>query len=235
MGRPVQPECADHEDDLALLVSDDLPADEAHRLHEHLGRCGDCRARLDEYRADAAWLRGQRNTPPDAQAGDQLRARIAEQIAGTPPASWTVAWLHRLFEGATRRGPQPLVAGIAATLLLVGAVGALTRPLDRRGIVGSWDSAEQLLPSHRHVDHDQDPTDETAFDSESDEGFEVGAEELGLAGTEPDRTSARASEQAEDLAAPTPGSMRIEMKTGDPDVRIIWFAQADRGAGSVRP
>jgi hypothetical protein len=22
--------------------------------------------------------------------------------------------------------------------------------------------------------------------------------------------------------------MRIEMRTGDPDVRIIWFAQADR-------
>jgi hypothetical protein len=235
-------ECAGHEDDLALLVSDDLPAEDAHRLQQHLAHCAGCRTRLDEYRADAAWLRGQRNTTPDVGAGDQLRARIADQIADTPPASWTVAWLHRLFEGATRRGPQPLLAGLAATLLLVGSVGALTHPLDRRAI-RAVDSAEVLLPSHRHVDRDLDPADETAFDSDGDDGAEIGTEEPGLAATEPERSPPGARDEhqetseseSEDLAAPPPGAMRIEMKTSDPDVRIIWFAQADRSHGSVKP
>jgi hypothetical protein len=226
-------DCAGHDDDLALLVSDDLAADDVIRLQQHVAHCAGCRARLDEYRADAAWLRRQRNTPSDVRAGEQLQARLADRIADKPPASWTVAWLHRLFEGATRRGPQPLLAGLAAALLLVGAVGALTRPLDRRAAIGPLDSAELLLPSHRHVDRDLDPSDDQAFESEGDDAAEMSAEEPEAAATEPERTSPTAGD--DDLAtASSPGSMRIEMKTSDPDVRIIWFAQADRG-GSVKP
>jgi anti-sigma factor RsiW len=234
MSPSVTSACAGHDDDLALLVSDDLAPDEVIQLQQHLVRCAACRARLEEYRADAAWLRRQRHTPPDVGSGEQLQARIADQIADRPPTSWTVAWLHRLFEGATRRGSQPLLAGLAAALLAVGGVGALTRPLDRAGTIRALDSADLLLPSHRHVDRDIHPSDEQAFEAEGDDATEMAAEDA-VAATEPETPSLVEGGEADDLAAQSPGSMRIEMKTSDPDVRIIWFAQADRGGGSVQP
>jgi anti-sigma factor RsiW len=230
--------CADHEDDLALLVSDDLPEADAHDLHQHVARCADCRARLDEYRADALWLRHQRRTPPDAVVIEQLRARIAGQIANKPPASWTVAWLQRLFEGARRGGPQPLLAGLAAVLLLVGAAGALTRPL---GTAGTGAAGAMLAPLNvgamspaAHAGDDDAELDELALESQEPEpGQEPEpAPEREDVSLEPGSDEGAVS--AEIDSASSPGSMRIEMKTGDPDVRIIWFAQADEHE-SARP
>lgn len=225
--------CAAHDDALALLVSDDLADGPAQELHHHLARCTECRARLEEYRSDAAWLRRQRSTPPDTLVAEQLRARIADQIAAKPPASWTMAWLQRLLEGV-RRGPQPMLAGLAVALLLVGAVGALTRPLGRDRVASGLEQEYAgTLPGHghRHVDLESHGDEELAFDSD---GVEPGSEETS-AGSEPDvvagaksSAGAEATQEEQELAAPTPGAMRIEMKTSDPDVRIIWFAEADR-------
>jgi anti-sigma factor RsiW len=239
--------CAEHDGDLALAVSDDLPTERAHGLQQHLVRCADCRARLEEYRADAAWLRSQRNGRTEASMAGQLRARLANEIAQQPPASWTVAWLRRLAEGVSR-GPQPLLAALAVALLVVGAAGALTRPLrpSNRAPALDGDSVSSRASTRRATtasaawDIDDHEGEELAQGDEVDEvdeehgpSLDEPTTNLGATATEAPTGAAgsgtpAALDETAELAASKPGSMRIEMRTGDPDVRIIWFAQADR-------
>jgi anti-sigma factor RsiW len=222
--------CAERDEALSLLVSDDLEPDEARTLHLHLAGCADCRARLEEYRADAQWLRQQRGTPPDVRVTTQLRARVADQITHKRPVPSWVAWLCRVFEATTRRGPQPLLAAMAACLLVVGAVGALTRPLDGRDgrYLGTVEDAG--LATSRHAHRDPAKTEAPEADEDGD-GVEPGSDDPARVEAEAEAETA-APNPGETAAVDGPGTTRIELRTGDPDVRIIWFAQAD---GQRRP
>ena len=227
--------CATRDRALALYVSDDLDDAATVELRRHLGACVGCRTRLEEYRAGVDWLRRRRHAPtaPPFTMTAELQKRIANRIATSPPAArWPwhlLRGLHgvRRLGGLARLPHEAVVAALAGTLLLVGAIGALQRPLGvaRVGSLAAGISASPAphLPaeSGRRDHGPSEPTVEGELDGDdSDLGQLAEASEAEASIEAPLKDEADGAE----VAALDPEGLRIELATRDPDVRIIWFA-----------
>jgi hypothetical protein len=208
--------CDEQQKQLALLASDDLDEVAALPLRRHLLFCATCRDRLAEYRDGLDWVRRSRLNTDAAGMSQELKRRLIPQVAKRPPLvkPWAVA--RRAFDQLAPLRHEHVVAACAVLLLLVGATGSLRRPLSRwnpwndRAIAEIGPVALAQLNDHQHlhphVSHVGDEEDLRDF-GELDSGLLS------------DDHSGRAGSQADKL--------RIEMQTRDPNVRIIWFAQAD--------
>lgn len=223
--------CAEREPELALYVSEDLDADAAVSLRRHLGGCDVCRARLEEYRANLAWLRGQRlglGRSPARDRGPELAAelqrRLSAAIATRTPARWPLTWLQKLQGALPRLRHETIVAGLAATLLMIGAVGALQRPLPLpAGPARTADPSVALARGGVSLLGAELPPD-PGFAAES--AFERASEEPALEESESDGGEEGATEAMSHEEPARGNDLRIELATRDPDVRIIWFAEA---------
>lgn len=223
--------CAEQQKSLALLASDDLDEDDVVAVRQHLLICAGCRYQLDEYRVGMEWVRRQRLNAGTANLSSELQRRLAGPLARRHPLPKSLAVFRRVMDQLSPMRHEHIVAGSVALLLLVGVAGAVQRPWSRWSEaapdVNAATVSEGLSltlarpdPAHLQDDHrvssfgedeetvsDDTVRDEIPAESEAGSAF-ASAEELFATTTEP-------------------GSLRIEMQTRDPDVRIIWFAQAD--------
>lgn len=239
--------CPENEETLALLVSDDLAADEASRLRAHMAGCVGCRASFEAYCDDIRWMRQQRHTPPAVMlVGPEFAARVAATAAKQrQPFGASALRLVGMARRFVRRAPRAVLArfgqegvviGLCAGVVLVGAIGLLERPLRtlRSGphhlgatmsLAGLGAEEIAMTESSAGAEGDQD-FDDTAGDEES-----VGKDETAMDtadwGDEGERATRTAADQRTELAGTTFASddLRIELQTHDPNVRIIWFAQ----------
>lgn len=218
--------CAEQQKSLALLASDDLDEDDVVAVRQHLIVCAGCRYQLDEYRVGMEWVRKQRLNTDAAKLSCELQRRLAGPLARRHPLPKSLAVVRRVLDQLSPMRHEHIVAGSIGLLLLVGVAGAVQRPWSRwsapapdvnAATVSEGLSLAAARPDPAHLQHDHmvisfGEDEETVRD-------EIPAESE----AEP------ASASAEELFATTtePGALRIEMQTRDPDVRIIWFAQAD--------
>jgi anti-sigma factor RsiW len=217
--------CGDREAELALLASEDLDEPAATRLRRHLDACAGCRARLEEFRGGIDWLRSRRHAPGAARLGMELQARIGRGIAQRAPVPWPFTLVRQLLDALARLRwhHESVVGGLAALLLVVGAIGALQRPLGP----GAGQHAVQhevltTAPAAVAWDHH----DDRLLEAEADEANAAEGADQDVDMTDPGQTDEGAEPPGE-LAALAPGNgLRIELQTRDPDVRIIWFAGA---------
>ena len=107
-------------DDLELYALDALPAPERARVAAHLGGCPACREQARSLEEVAISLP---NTLPQAAVPTQLRARILASAGAdlaVPARRRETAWTSWL------RPDRIAIAGLAAAVLLLGAINVLT-------------------------------------------------------------------------------------------------------------
>jgi anti-sigma factor RsiW len=119
MGNAYRHDC--ETDKLSDYVDDELPADTAAAVEQHLSGCAECRRIVDELNAVAARARGLTDSPPDRDLWPAVAARIDAASAEAP----------RVLQMRARRRisftlPQ-LVAASLALMLLSGSMVWLAR------------------------------------------------------------------------------------------------------------
>jgi anti-sigma factor RsiW len=206
---------------LALQAGGDLTGRQAAVLRRHLDGCAGCRRLLVEFRETRQWVRTNLSPPVDAALLAQLRLRLGGRLARERPFPWLLAVLGRAW--ASWRGPewQPLRGLAVASLLVVGAVGALPslngRLLQHGGFPALQPAADARpaaagtgwVPfSWQISDPDEPESDWSENEVEADLEAPLG----------PD------AQVLEEAQASAGDGLRIEMQTRDPNVRIIWFA-----------
>jgi hypothetical protein len=216
---------------LALQAGGDLTARQAAALRRHLDDCAGCRRLLAEFRETREWLRTNLSPPVDAALLAQLRLRLGGRLARERPFPWLLAVLGRAW--ASWRGPewQPLRGLAVASLLVVGAVGALPSLNGRLLQPGGFSALQPAADARpasvgtRGVPFAWMDDDQEAEPAEVDELADLEA---------PLGPDAQMLEEAQPSAV---DGLRIEMQTRDPNVRIIWFAShtATGDSSSRRP
>jgi anti-sigma factor RsiW len=203
--------CAGNEASLALYAGGDLPEAAAGPLRAHLEHCPDCRQALAEFSETTDWLRGQRSSGCKSawksgwkSAG--FSARMSGQISAVD---------QPLLDELQRRVARE-VEGRRQAPWLVAWLGRL------------FEAHRQPLGVDRGVLAGQPVLAVVGA------GLLVLGVVGALSGGRPvpavGSQQERAALQARGVpAAPVGPGLRIEMQTGDPDVRIIWFAAAETG------
>jgi hypothetical protein len=194
-----------------LYAEADLPARKQARVRQHLQGCQACTALLESYRTSQKWLRATGAPRTSGATLDQLRRAVWRRIDAQPPLSWTWRELERLWAGLRAWAARPSVAALAVVVVLMGSV-ALPR-LSGLGGARIGPQADDLAGS-----------DELA----------AGAGNLLLAQADLDDDGEPVGElQSDDRAAAVDPTMRIEIQTRDPDVRIIWFSPPEDRSGTL--
>jgi hypothetical protein len=217
--------CSQNVSLLALHAGNDVCPEDASRLRRHLEDCADCRLLLAEFRATRDWLRSNAAPPVDGDLLDELRGRVVRRLARERPFPWLLALLGRSWASwRTGLGWQSVRGMAVATLLLVGALGALPS-LDGRRVQRSWRATEPTttLPIRAAMV----PTGEPAGESgEEEDSSALESEQEELAESE---SGGGALDGGIEEPSGDPSGLRIEMQTTDPNVRIIWFASNTEG------
>ncbi len=228
-GRRDRVSCPRNASLLALHAGYDVPPEEATGLRRHLEDCADCRLLLSELRTTRDWLRANATPPVDGQLLDELRTRVVRRLVRERPFPWLLALLGRTWASWRSMNWQSARGLAVATLLMVGALGALPSLNGHRAQRSAWRATESAiaLPSRLSVSSDEaEPGDE---DESTAPDPEPGADEE-LAEAEPVAGPLDAG-----VEEPSSGSgLRIEMQTTDPNVRIIWFAANSAHEQGVR-
>jgi anti-sigma factor RsiW len=207
--------CAGNEASLALYAGGDLPEAAAGPLRAHLEHCPDCRQVLAEFSETTDWLRGQHTS--GSRSGWKSGSKSA----------WKSVSNSARMSGQISAVDQPLLAELQRRVARE-VVGRRQAPW----LLAWWG---RLFEAHRQplgVDRGVLAGQPVLA------GVGAALLVLGLVGalsggrpvTELAAQQERAAVQARGVpaAAVDPG-LRIEMQTGDPDVRIIWFAAAQTG------
>jgi hypothetical protein len=215
-GRPAP--CARFDDQLALAAGDDLSQDEAAALRLHLPTCEGCREALLEYRSAIQWARatdGNASPAPfdDAELG-QLHGRITAAVERTPRSP---SWLMRLLVLLVPQigAPSPTggkLRGWSAGLFGLGTVASAALLF-----VLTADSRQQVSQGELGTLDLREPSG--AATSSASEGE---PEPVLLANAE--GTSDQDLEPPSDIPLDQ-RPLKIEIRTKDPKIKIIWLAQ----------
>jgi anti-sigma factor RsiW len=199
--------CAGNEASLALYAGGDLPEAAAGPLRRHLEHCPDCRQALAEFSETTDWLRGQRSS------GCQSVGKSG--------------WSSSRMSGQISAVDQPLLAELQQRV---------ARELEGRRqapwLLAWWG---RLFEAHRQpLGVDRRVLGGQPVLAVVGAGLlvlgVVGALSGGRQVSAVAWQEERAAVQARGVpAAPVDPGLRIEMQTGDPSVRIIWFAAAETG------
>ena len=228
---------------IPLYVEGDLASSIADRLASHLDWCGRCNWLADEYKESQSWLRT--NEPPEFDEAflDTLKngvLRRIEETAASPSllASFVQQWTRR-----------QILALSAALLLIFGVlvfyVYQRKMSVNQQVFVTSKQTPEEEKPtpneplkakdtgtapgvifSKHH--HHRSPANSSARDANPIITKQEGERPLvSQRSRVPESGAAVSGEPAGGLQGShddLPEMLRIEIQTGDPNIRIIWFA-----------
>lgn len=123
--------CRAWRDEIALMVGDEMPPDEAAPVQRHLESCPACRALAAELRADRGILADLAAEAPPVDALERMRRRAVAAVEPSRAAGPT---------GPGRRG-RGIWLGLAAALLAAAvALGLWTSQVRRQPAVGPAES-----------------------------------------------------------------------------------------------
>lgn len=226
---------------IPLYVEGDLASGVADRLTSHLEWCGRCNWLADEYKESQDWLRAGEQPEFDSAFLDNFKAGVLSRIGKSSTRS---SLLGSLMQQWGRR--QVLALSAALLLLIFGAVVLYVYQLRIAGnpatlqAVGETPNPETGGPDNRIASPVATPA--TAAGVSKPKNVK---REIRFKSPDRNRIAARQRfqrtllsppdqiiESATALAEPPsvgvdddpPGMLRIEIQTGDPNIRIIWFA-----------
>jgi Putative zinc-finger len=221
--------CTHAEKLIPLFAGDDLPARKADALRRHLESCANCRRLAAEFEESHKWLRGFAAPQFDEAMLDDLRDSVLRGIGRVENRS---QWLQWIVPGWNLR--FAFVTSLA--LLLLGAWFGLV--INRRQ--PSHDPKSNQAEAHKGSGNQvESPPDQSPNGRANDR---VNKDQQ-IANDKPDRRGyrrkpikSRLNESPQtgpqtvepdsantDLAA-NRDTLRIEIQTADPNIRIIWFA-----------
>lgn len=189
---------------LPLWVEGDLSEGEASAVQAHLAQCPACRAAAEALRESQAWLKAASGSPFTFEERRQLRQDVMARIQAVPPRKL--------------RGAPPFLK-VRPILLAVAALG-LFLILAVKGL--PWGHADR---QNRVAVQAPPPR------PEPDPGL---APAPAVPDPRPRFVGLRSPAQTIKASAPSEaGLSRIEFKTRNPNIRIIWLARAN--AAPVEP
>jgi hypothetical protein len=234
---------------IPLHVEGDLSSGLANRVASHLEECGRCNWLADEYKESQGWLRSFAPPEFDEATLDDLRRGVMRRVADSNARPSLLASLARNW---SRR---PLLALSAGILIVLGIV--VLYIYQARAKVNLSVIAREV-PQTQNGDPEQSPAPGTTVAPEAplkgpaggrthSHNFKRRERTQGM----PSQTFARTLPSrriTESATAPTEqkrafsenvnGSrdmLRIEFQTGDPNIRIIWFAPKETDSHQNKP
>jgi len=238
---------------IPLHVDSDLPAGAANRVASHLEWCGACNWLADEYKESQGWLRS--HTPPefDEAALNDFKHGVMNRVAARNAGPSLVASLAQHW---TRR---PLMALAAGLLIVLGMVALYI--YQARAKINTSVIAQEAKPppSNEHaspptigpeaapgatlgglsvsqnISHRLRVRDRRQNLTSHAVERTVAAHSNGI--TEPvaaieQRLSSDNANASKDVSQ---DKLRIEIQTGDPNIRIIWFAPKETDSHQNKP
>jgi hypothetical protein len=215
-----------------LYVEGDLPGRRAERVRSHLAECLSCRALLEGYRASQRSLHAAARGPEIAGSTlENFRRAVWRRIGALPPRSALGRQLDRAWAGLRHWAAQPAMAALVV-FAVVGGSFALSRVTGPGGVTEMRGTAPGGAARGRAEEtvtaEDNGGEERTA--GESDDPSEP---MLAQATFEDGEGAEGSGEAAGDEGTPSDDSLRIEIQTRDPDVRIIWFSPTEDHAAGV--
>ena len=224
---------------IPLYIEGDLASGAADRLTSHLEWCGRCNWLADEYKESQNWLRAGEQPEFDSAFLDNFKTGVLRRIQKSSTRS------SLLGSPMQQWGSRRVLAVSAAALIIFGAavfyvyqsrIHVNPAPLQA---VGLGPNAETTRPDKPNASTDAPATApdlskrnnaKRQVRFKSPDGNHIAARQRSerplLSPTNPIIESAAASAEPPtgSIADDPPGMLRIEMETGDPNIRIIWFA-----------
>ncbi|MFN0083971.1 MAG: anti-sigma factor family protein [Blastocatellia bacterium] len=196
--------CAKAENLIPLFAGGDLPSLEAGALRAHLAGCPRCAAMAAEFTDCREWFQSLRTPAFDERALEDMRGAVLGAINDDAPRD---AW--------RRRRLRPRLLLLAASLLLFAGLGLLARHFATK-------PAPDLTNETRR---EARPAPSPATRGEAPPAQRV-ARPRRAAPRAPMAPSPVQTDLASADSTDKPRTLRIEMQTEDPNIRIIWFAPA---------
>jgi hypothetical protein len=181
---------------LPLWIEGDLGTTATAEVEDHLAICPACRSTAEQLKTSQAWLRDAMAPPFTAGHRDHLRRVVMEQVRAEAASRST----HHL---ALRRS---LLAACAASLLISTLVWRQQRGTQARAPLVLAPPLPMVVEGAPQPDLQPIPTEPRRVSS---------------AHARPHPVPTQAPE-----SPPSGGLARIEFQTSDPNIRIIWLAQA---------
>jgi anti-sigma factor RsiW len=219
--------CDEIEKLVPLYVEGDLPARRAERVRRHVEGCAACRSLLDGFRSSQRWLHGARAPEVGGAALEALRRTVWRRIEAEPPRSAAWREIERIWAGMRRWVAQPTMATLALFVVVTGSF-ALSRVTATSSAGRPGHTRWTTAPASDGAGSAGAPAGRAAGEARPEAPSEPmlaqASADLGGDGAERDPTSDEPG--ADD-------SLRIEIQTRDPDVRIIWFSPTEDRAPAV--
>jgi hypothetical protein len=203
---------------IPLYVEGDLPGRRAERVRRHLEDCLSCRSLLEGYKTSQRALHALGAPRIGGDTLDDLRRTVWKRIATSPARSPLGRRVDRAWAVLRQWTAQPAMAALMVFVVVGGSFA-----LSRVSAPGARSDLHSGQPG-RHLE-DSLISDEALADEhvagEGDEGAELIAQATFDEGSD---VGEPASEPASDEGTGSDDSLRIEIQTRDPNVRIIWFS-----------
>jgi hypothetical protein len=183
-------------DRLSLWVEGDLTGQELLELEGHLAECPACQQAAEHMKVSQGWLREALASPFDAADQERFRRTVLEKIRAESPAKRSRRFTIR----------PALLTACAASLLVASLVWQQQRHHE----------SPVLLPGVTPLPKAAEPPTQTDPQPNKAEPRPSPA-----AHARPRPGPTQASE-----SPPSGDPTRIEFQTSDPNIRIIWLAQA---------
>jgi len=232
---------------IPLYVEGDLASGLADRITSHIEWCGRCNFLADEYRESQDWLH--QCEPPmfEEAALTNMKVEVLKQIESTSEGTSLLASLIQHW------GRRQILALSTAVLLVLGMVmvyvyqarGTVSRPApelvrippgeepsapeNEPRLVGGPEKASEARLARRHRAPRRHSIVRSSY-------VDPMIAESAVAPVEP-----HGGTEAGDVLpehhrnAGSPATLRIEIQTSDPNIRIIWFAPKETDSHQTKP
>ena len=227
--------CRRIEELIPLYVECDLESDEAGAVLAHLETCDGCSTLVAEYEASQAWLRS--NTMPDFDDA-MLDVMKRDVMRGIDEARERPSFFGLFL--------RPLMPGRAfaavAALLIIFAAFALYIYSGRSGAVSNDDKLANGIVAPEDVSTPEG-LKQALRASPVARPYRVKghlSKEYGRSRPKFDRvimpqTDSTVAQKTVDVPTETEKTTRIEIQTGDPNIRIIWFSPKESDSQLSNP
>jgi len=225
---------------MPLYVQGDLASGIAERLASHLEWCGRCNWLADEYKESQSWLRSSQEPEFDEADLHALKAGVLSRIADTSAKPSLLASL------AQHWGRRQVLALSAAMLIIFGVLVFYIYQASMRAKPSVIEAkieppdTRPVQPGVTPPEVDQGTSKETKSRKSSQASNRasikprpaapMSAQQAALSPTPqqslPEPPGTNAAEPVGEIfdSYNSEGMLRIELQTGDPNIRIIWFA-----------
>lgn len=235
---------------IPLHVEGDLRTNTAEEVVSHLEWCGRCNWLADEFRESQGWLRSAKPPEFDEAMLDDFKQGVLKRVEETPARSSLFAALAQQFNR------RQILALSTTFLILLGVVvvyfyqakGKETRPMISKAESTAKEELETAVGATQ-------PGLEAAPEAKSRSVMRHNFRRVGRKGSSHPMIAKRGSErtpafpmgslpgiapiekqnEVSDAVGRSREMLRIEIQTGDPSIRIIWFAPKETDLHQSKP